>query len=104
MLKPHRVHSSRILRDQNRQSRGVGFARFLLVYNSLIVRMTDREAADAVIEQWNGKFYPGHDSIALQVRFADTPMQKSTPSCFARLHLRTQKCYSTPPQLACQRV
>jgi hypothetical protein len=27
LLKPHRVHSSRILRDQNKTSRGVGFAR-----------------------------------------------------------------------------
>jgi hypothetical protein len=66
MLKPHRVHSSRILRDQSRASRGVGFA-----------RMTDRESADAVIEQWNGKCYPGSD-VPLQVRFADTPMQKSS--------------------------
>jgi hypothetical protein len=37
----------------------------------LIFRMTDREAADAVIEQWNGKFYPGTENgIPLQVRFA----------------------------------
>lgn len=41
--------------------------------------MTDRESADAVIEQWNGKFYPGAENgLPLQVRFADTPMQKST--------------------------
>lgn len=38
--------------------------------------MTDRESADAVIEQWNGKCYPGSE-VPLQVRFADTPMQKS---------------------------
>jgi hypothetical protein len=45
--------------------------------------MTDREAADAVIEQWNGKTYPGSD-LPLQVRFADTPMQKSTSISFLR--------------------
>src|SRR5438876_6589863 len=78
MLKPHRVHSSRILRDQNRSSRGVGFARLFAFSFRAYVRMTDREAADAVIEQWNGKLYPGTDNgIPLQVRFADTPMQKS---------------------------
>jgi hypothetical protein len=38
--------------------------------------MTDREAAEAVVEQWNGKSYPNSD-VPLQVRFADTPMQKS---------------------------
>jgi len=43
------------------------------------VRMTDREAAEAVIEQWNGKTYPGSET-PLQVRFADTPMQKSNSS------------------------
>ena len=41
--------------------------------------MTDREAADAVIEMWNGKFLPGLENAQtpLQVRYADTPMQKS---------------------------
>jgi hypothetical protein len=41
--------------------------------------MTDRESADAVIEMWNGKYFPGLETtqIPLQVRYADTPMQKS---------------------------
>jgi len=38
--------------------------------------MTDRESAEAVVDQWNGKCYPNSD-VPLQVRFADTPMQKS---------------------------
>lgn len=86
LLKPHRVHSSRILRDQNRVSRGVGFA-----------RMTDREAADAVIEQWNGKSYPGSD-IPLQVRFADTPMQKKLKNVTARRRSWRAKEYNSLTQ------
>jgi hypothetical protein len=67
--------------------------------------MTDREAADAVIEQWNGKFYPGAENgIPLQVRFADTPMQKSTSSCDMHLHIRIEECYCSSSQLASQRV
>jgi len=86
MLKPHRVHSSRILRDQSRASRGVGFA-----------RMTDRESADAVIEQWNGKCYPGSD-VPLQVRFADTPMQKKLKSVTARRRSWRAKEYNSLTQ------
>jgi hypothetical protein len=70
----------------------------------ITIRMTDREAADAVIEQWNGKFYPGTEGIPLQVRFADTPMQKSTLSCFSYLYPRAQKCYRSSSQLACKRI
>ena len=45
----------------------------------LIYRMTDRESAEAVIETWNGKVFPGFENTQtpLQVRYADTPMQKS---------------------------
>ena len=103
MLKPHRVHSSRILRDQSRASRGVGFARSLFSSGFINCRMTDRESADAVIEQWNGKTYPGAD-IPLQVRFADTPMQKSRCLIDLDWQNRTKECNRSTPKLACQRV
>ncbi|RCH84589.1 hypothetical protein CU097_000605, partial [Rhizopus azygosporus] len=62
---PNQTVSSRILRDpQSGISRGVGFA-----------RMTDREAAVAIIEKFNGHVIEG-SSAPLQVRFADSPAQK----------------------------
>ncbi|KTW28434.1 hypothetical protein T552_01697 [Pneumocystis carinii B80] len=61
---PYKVISNRILRDSNNVSRGVGFA-----------RMSDREAADAIIENFDGKKLPGA-AMPLQVRYADSPSQK----------------------------
>lgn len=45
--------------------------------------MTDREAAAAVIEKFNGKSIEGC-SAPLQVRFADSPAQKKLKSQTAR--------------------
>lgn len=56
--------STRILRDANGGSRGVGFA-----------RMIDRESALAIIQKFNGFILPG-SSVPLQVRFADSIAQK----------------------------
>jgi hypothetical protein len=65
--------------------------------------MTDRESADAVIEQWNGKIYPGSD-IPLQVRFADTPMQKSTSLVGRQANIRAEERYRSSSKLACKGV
>ncbi|KAL4207501.1 hypothetical protein AB4K20DRAFT_1870188 [Rhizopus microsporus] len=66
---PNQTVSSRILRDpQSGISRGIGFA-----------RMTDREAAVAIIEKFNGHVIEG-SSAPLQVRFADSPAQKKLKS------------------------
>lgn len=74
MFSPYQVQSCRILKDSVGASRGVGFA-----------RMSDRNAAVAVIEQFdNHIFSQTEDSVPLQVRFADSPHQK-------RLKGQTQK-------------
>ncbi|CEP12843.1 hypothetical protein [Parasitella parasitica] len=65
LFHPYQTISNRILRDpQTGMSRGVGFA-----------RLTDREAAAAIIERFNGHVIEG-SSAPLQVRFADSPAQK----------------------------
>ncbi|ORX45654.1 hypothetical protein DM01DRAFT_1364552 [Hesseltinella vesiculosa] len=65
ILLPHKVTSSRILRDLSTGlSRGVGFA-----------RLTDRESAVKIIEDFHGKVLDGV-TLPLQVRFADSPAQK----------------------------
>ncbi|KAJ1557536.1 hypothetical protein HK405_015774 [Cladochytrium tenue] len=60
----HKVISNKILRDQSKNSRGVGFA-----------RMETREAAHAVIAELNGQVLSG-STQPLQVRFADSEGQK----------------------------
>ncbi|KAG1329181.1 hypothetical protein G6F62_007790 [Rhizopus arrhizus] len=66
---PYQTVSSRILRDpQSGISRGVGFA-----------RMSERNAATAIIERFNGHSIEG-SSAPLQVRFADSPAQKKLKS------------------------
>lgn len=61
------------MRDpQSGMSRGVGFA-----------RLTDREAASAIIERFNGHIIEG-SSAPLQVRFADSPAQKKLKNQTAR--------------------
>lgn len=61
------------MRDpQSGMSRGVGFA-----------RLTDREAASAIIERFNGHTIEG-SSAPLQVRFADSPAQKKLKNQTAR--------------------
>lgn len=48
-----------------------------------INRLTDREAATAIIEKFNGKSIEGC-TAPLQVRFADSPAQKKLKSQTAR--------------------
>ncbi|PBP17405.1 RNA binding protein MSSP-2 [Diplocarpon rosae] len=58
------VQSSRILRDPQNNSRGVGFARF-----------ESREVCEEIIRKFHG--HPiGEEGLLLQVRYADTPAQK----------------------------
>ncbi|CAO0803468.1 unnamed protein product [Mucor circinelloides] len=73
LFHPYQTISNRILRDpQSGMSRGVGFA-----------RLTDREAATAIIERFNGHTIEG-SSAPLQVRFADSPAQKKLKNQTAR--------------------
>lgn len=59
------VISVRILRDQNKQSRGVGFA-----------RMSDREQCQEIINQFNNKTFPNFSGKTVQVKFADASKNK----------------------------
>lgn len=59
------VLSSRILRDLQGHSRGVGFARF-----------EDRETCEEVIKKFHGQLV-GQERLVLQVRYADTESQKT---------------------------
>ncbi|KAG5437456.1 hypothetical protein PCANB_000884 [Pneumocystis canis] len=79
---PYKVISNRILRDSNNVSRGVGFA-----------RMSDREAADAIIENFDGKKLPGA-TMPLQVRYADSPSQKRLKGQTARRRLWRAREYN----------
>jgi RNA recognition motif-containing protein len=72
-MKPHKIVSHRILRDDQGQSRGVAFA-----------RMENREDAEQVIQKLHGSFPPTDPSSAtneprapMQLRFADTFAQKT---------------------------
>lgn len=58
------VSSSRILRDHDNNSRGVGFARF-----------ETREICEEIIKKFHGQPI-GEEGLLLQVRYADTPAQK----------------------------
>ncbi|KAE8450369.1 hypothetical protein EG329_006443 [Mollisiaceae sp. DMI_Dod_QoI] len=58
------VLSSRILRDERKNSRGVGFARF-----------ESRDVCEEVIKKFHGQPI-GEEGLLLQVRYADTPAQK----------------------------
>ncbi|KAG0652652.1 Meiotically up-regulated [Hyphodiscus hymeniophilus] len=58
------VSSSRILRDSQNNSRGVGFARF-----------ESRDVCEEVIRKFHGQPI-GEEGLLLQVRYADTPAQK----------------------------
>ncbi|KAK0354707.1 hypothetical protein LTS02_007608 [Friedmanniomyces endolithicus] len=67
MFPPHKVCSSRILRDKNGHGRGVGFARF-----------ESREACDLVIAEYNNHaIQSGDEELLVQIRFADTQEQKA---------------------------
>ncbi|KAF2829322.1 hypothetical protein CC86DRAFT_286393 [Ophiobolus disseminans] len=66
VFKPHKVCSSRILRDPSGTGRGVGFARF-----------ETREICDEVIRDYNNKpVEKGGEEHLIQIRFSDTHEQK----------------------------
>ncbi|CAF4622621.1 unnamed protein product, partial [Rotaria socialis] len=54
------VVSVRILRDQQKQSRGVGFA-----------RMNDREQCQAIINRFHNQSFPDFPDKSVHVKFAD---------------------------------
>ncbi|KAI9140635.1 hypothetical protein BKA69DRAFT_1078987 [Paraphysoderma sedebokerense] len=72
LFTPFKILSTRILRDSNNVSRGVGFA-----------RMSDRETALAVIQKFNHTNLP-NSSSPLQVRFADSVAQKKLKNQVSR--------------------
>lgn len=59
------VISVRILRDQEKRSRGVGFA-----------RMNDKNQCQAVIDEFHNKTFPNFGSKVVQVKFADASKNK----------------------------
>ncbi|KAI9883133.1 MAG: hypothetical protein M1823_005098 [Watsoniomyces obsoletus] len=71
-LPDFKVQSSRIIRDAQNHSKGVGFARF-----------GSRDECDQIIKKFHGQPI-GQEQLPLQVRYADTPEQK-------RLKHETQK-------------
>ncbi|KAI1002324.1 hypothetical protein K3495_g5874 [Podosphaera aphanis] len=74
------VQSSRILRDSQNNSRGVGFARF-----------ESREICEEIIRQFHGQPI-GEEGLLLQVRYADTPAQKDLKRVTTeRRQFRTQE-------------
>lgn len=74
------VQSSRILRDNQNNSRGVGFARF-----------ESREVCEEIIARFHGQAI-GEEGLLLQVRYADTPAQKDLKRITTeRRQFRTQE-------------
>lgn len=79
----YKVLSSKILRDLNGMSRGVGFARSVnyrcFLDYMLILTMDTRfetpQICDEIIENYNGKPV-GTKGATLNIRYADTPAQK----------------------------
>lgn len=59
------VISVRILRDQQKQSRGVGFA-----------RMNDRQQCQDIINKFHNKAFPNFPEKVIQVKFADASKNK----------------------------
>ncbi|USW57045.1 Putative RNA recognition motif domain, nucleotide-binding alpha-beta plait domain superfamily [Septoria linicola] len=67
LFQPHKVCSSRILRDKNGHGRGVGFARF-----------ESREDCEEVIKTFNNHtIKTAGEELQVQIRYADTQEQKS---------------------------
>jgi hypothetical protein len=76
----YNVVSSRILRDAQGQSRGVGFARF-----------ESRDICEEIIKKFNGQPLGGEGTL-LQVRYADTAAQKELKKITSeRRQFRTQE-------------
>ncbi|KAI9668011.1 MAG: hypothetical protein M1821_000831 [Bathelium mastoideum] len=67
IFNPHKVCSSRILRDPNGNGRGVGFARF-----------ESRDVCEEIIKNFNNTpvSKPGEEEHSIQIRYADTEQQK----------------------------
>ncbi|KAK4494162.1 hypothetical protein PRZ48_014460 [Zasmidium cellare] len=66
LFAPHKVCSSRILRDKNGHGRGVGFARF-----------DSREACEEVIKTFNNHTINSQgEELSIAIRYADTQEQK----------------------------
>jgi hypothetical protein len=59
------VVSVRILRDQDKRSRGVGFA-----------RMNDKKQCQEIIDQFHNKTFPNFTEKSVQVKFADASKNK----------------------------
>ncbi|PPJ50327.1 hypothetical protein CBER1_06468 [Cercospora berteroae] len=67
LFQPHKVCSSRILRDKNGHGRGVGFARF-----------ESRDDCEEVIKTFNNHtIKTAGEELQVQIRYADTQEQKS---------------------------
>ncbi|KXT08994.1 hypothetical protein AC579_73 [Pseudocercospora musae] len=67
LFAPHKVCSSRILRDKNGNGRGVGFARF-----------ESRDACEEVIKTFNNHTIKSQgEELQIQIRYADTQEQKA---------------------------
>jgi hypothetical protein len=77
------VQSSRILRDAQNNSRGVGFARYVFIPLQLSVlhdahhfhSFESRDICEEIIKKFHGQPI-GEEGLLLQVRYADTPAQK----------------------------
>ncbi|KAL9072752.1 MAG: hypothetical protein Q9157_004979 [Trypethelium eluteriae] len=67
IFNPHKVCSSRILRDPNGNGRGVGFARF-----------ETRDVCEEIIKSYNNTpvSKPSEEEHSIQIRYADTEQQK----------------------------
>ncbi|KAF2860355.1 hypothetical protein K470DRAFT_217213 [Piedraia hortae CBS 480.64] len=67
LFAPHKVESTRVLRDRNGHGRGVGFARF-----------ESRAVCEDVIKTFgNHALQAGDEELQIQIRFADTQEQKA---------------------------
>ncbi|KAH8728641.1 hypothetical protein GQ44DRAFT_608986 [Phaeosphaeriaceae sp. PMI808] len=81
---PHKVCSSRILRDSSGTGRGVGFARQVIPFLALNILHSNfhsfetRDICDEVIRDYNNKAVskPGGEEHLIQIRFSDTHEQK----------------------------
>ena len=80
---PHKVCSSRILRDPTGTGRGVGFARYAVSFMGLrslliVYSFESREICDEVIKKFNNTpvSKPNGEEHLIQIRFSDTHEQK----------------------------
>lgn len=74
------VISSRILRDDQNRSRGVGFARLVWfvkhgLWQLMITSFETRDVCEDIIKKFHGQPI-GEEGLLLQVRYADTSAQK----------------------------